>query len=68
MNRLKQCVFVMFTVFGVTNLFSQPKIETIRQRQDSVGLYEKFEIDLSIKANYINPFDPAEVDIIATFK
>ena len=68
MRRLKLYVFALIVGSNVTSLVAQPEILDIRQRLDSVGLYEKFEIDLSIKANYINPFDPDEIDIVATFK
>lgn len=34
---------------------------------DSVGLYDKFEARLVIKATFVNPFDPEDVDIMVTF-
>ncbi|MGC3943517.1 MAG: DUF5060 domain-containing protein [Chryseolinea sp.] len=34
---------------------------------DSVGLYDKFEARLVIKSNFVNPFDPEDIDIMATF-
>jgi hypothetical protein len=34
---------------------------------DSVGLYDKFEARLVIKATFTNPFDPEDVDIMVTF-
>jgi hypothetical protein len=44
-----------------------PEILDIRQRADTVGLFEMFELSLSIKADYVNPFDPDEIDIMGTF-
>ena len=44
-----------------------PEIANIRQPQDSVGIYEKFEISLNLKCEFYNPFDPDEIDITATF-
>ena len=44
-----------------------PEIINIRQLQDSVGLFEKFEISLNAKCEFENPFDPDEIDIAATF-
>ncbi|MEI6050530.1 MAG: DUF5060 domain-containing protein [Bacteroidota bacterium] len=46
---------------------SPPEIINIRQRPDSVGLYEKLEISLEIKCEFVNPFDPEDIDIHALF-
>ena len=45
----------------------KPEVLNITQRVDSVGLYDKFECRLTIKARFENPFDPEDIDIIATF-
>ncbi|MEO5603952.1 MAG: DUF5060 domain-containing protein [Cyclobacteriaceae bacterium] len=44
-----------------------PEIISIQQRQDSVGLYEKFELSLHLKCEFQNPFDPDDINITATF-
>ena len=44
-----------------------PEIIRLRQRPDSVGLFEKFEISLELKCDFVNPFDPDEIDIQADF-
>jgi hypothetical protein len=44
-----------------------PEIIRLRQRPDSVGLYEKFEVSLELKCDFVNPFDPADIDISAVF-
>ena len=44
-----------------------PEIIRLRQRPDSVGVYEKFEVSLELKCDFVNPFDPDEIDIQATF-
>ena len=49
------------------NASAPPEIIDIRQTQDSVGLYEKFEISLNVKSEFENPFDPEDIDISATF-
>ena len=46
---------------------SLPEIINIRQRPDSTGLYEKLEISFNLNADYINPFDPDEIDVTADF-
>jgi hypothetical protein len=46
---------------------SKPEIVNIHQRPDSVGLYEKLEISLELKCEFINPFDPDDIDIQAVF-
>lgn len=47
--------------------YSTPQIVNMRTFRDSVGIYDKYEINLNIKAQFVNPFDPAEIDIMATF-
>lgn len=43
-----------------------PEILFIRS-MDSVGMYDKFEAGFNMKAEFTNPFDPADIDIKATF-
>jgi hypothetical protein len=47
--------------------YGAPEIIRIRKNKESVGLYNKFELDLNIKAEYANPFDPEEITIDAIF-
>lgn len=59
---------VLFTLISVgSRSASKPEIVNIRQRPDSVGLYEKFEVSLELKCEYTNPFDPDDIDIQAIF-
>ena len=44
-----------------------PGVITILQAADSVGLYDKHELRLNIKSAFVNPFDPDEIDVQATF-
>jgi hypothetical protein len=61
-------LFVLFTIINIDSYSaSKPEIINIRQRPDSVGLYEKFEISLELKCDFVNPFDPDEIDIQAVF-
>jgi len=46
---------------------SLPEIINIRQKPDSTGLYEKLEISFNLNADYINPFDPDEIDVTVDF-
>ncbi len=68
MNILKILVVVALTFF-YRCLYGNvpPEIVTILQRQDSVGLYEKFEVSLNLQAEFVNPFDPDEIHLMATF-
>jgi hypothetical protein len=59
---------LLFTIIQIDSYaFGPPEIISIRQRPDSVGIYEKLEISLEIKCEFINPFDPDEIDIHALF-
>ena len=46
----------------------QPTINRIFSPREATGLYEKLEMGLSINAEFTNPFDPNELDIMAVFK
>ncbi len=45
----------------------KPEVISIIQLADSVGLYDKHELILNIKATFMNPFDPQDIDIQTTF-
>ena len=47
--------------------YSQPQIVNIWQFQDTVGIYDKFEIRLRIDADFANPFNPGDITLDATF-
>jgi len=68
MSHSKSLLFstLVLFLFG-TNSYSQPSIVTIWQAQDSVGLYDKFEIRLRLEAKFTNPFDPDDISLNATF-
>ena len=68
MKNLHIFFFALFSMLQI-NTFSAslPEIINIRQRPDSTGLYEKLEISFNLNADYINPFDPDEIDISADF-
>ena len=68
---LHAIVLNLFTVSllnaQVTPTTTGPKVNNIFQMVDSVGLYDKFEARLNIQAKFVNPFDPEDIDIMATF-
>ena len=47
--------------------YKKPVIKDIKPNSQSPGQYNKFEAKFSIKAYYINPFNPREIDIMAKF-
>ncbi|UCG56169.1 MAG: DUF5060 domain-containing protein [Phycisphaerales bacterium] len=44
-----------------------PSILSVRPNAAAVGLYQKFELRIDLKATYTNPFDPDEIDLRAEF-
>ena len=46
---------------------AQPSIQSVRAHARSVGLYEKFELSIDLKASYDNPFDARQIDLRAEF-
>jgi hypothetical protein len=73
MPAMKKLQILLFAAFAIipANVFSikVPEIQNLRQRPDTLGLYERFEVSFNINNGneYINPFDPDEIDITAVF-
>ncbi|MDR3712822.1 MAG: DUF5060 domain-containing protein [Puia sp.] len=44
-----------------------PEVLLIRALADTVGVYDKFEVGLNLKAQFVNPFNPDEIDLTAIF-
>ena len=58
---------ILLFVFVSTNVFSAPSFKWIRHNTDQVGLYDKFEATFWLETEFENPFDPEDIDIMATF-
>ena len=70
MKNLQVLFFVVFAICPANSFaVKTPEILNLRQRPDTLGLYEKFEISFNINNGneYVNPFDPDEIDITAVF-
>jgi len=63
----KFIVTILSYAFLMPSIMAQPEIGRVFQRADTVGLYEKLELSLNMEAEYVNPFDPEEVDVVAAF-
>ena len=64
---LTVCVgIICFSIVTVTRA-EPPSILSVRADGTTVGLYEKFELCIDLKAAYTNPFDPDEIDLCAEF-
>lgn len=44
-----------------------PSILSVRANSTQIGIYEKFELGIDLKAAYSNPFNPDEIDMQAEF-
>jgi hypothetical protein len=64
---MRKLICLFFFVCLFISSYSLPAIVNMRQNADSVGVYDKLEIFLSLKAEFINPFNPDEIDITANF-
>ena len=67
MRKLNAIFTVILMLILGSNAICAPEIVSIRQNEDSIGLYDKFEVKLDLKADYVNPFDPEEIVIDAIF-
>jgi hypothetical protein len=68
MKCLQQGLGVFFLLILSIPIYSTPAIQRIHTSDDTVGLYEKFEVQFDLDTVYNNPFDPDEIDITAIFK
>jgi len=58
---------VVSGALAVPTTAKPPTILSIRANSTQIGLYEKLELRIDLKATYSNPFDPNEVDLKAEF-
>jgi hypothetical protein len=65
MKRQLATLIILAATIGAS--YSQPEVRRVFQMRDTIGLYEKLEISMNIEAAFENPFDPAQLDIMATF-
>lgn len=67
----RMCPFLVFVfLFGLVNISlaaAEPEIISCLAEKDGVEKFEKFELTVKFKANYKNPFDPADIDLSAVF-
>src|ERR1700722_3541909 len=66
-STMKKTFIGLMLLAGCAGGFAQPVITAIRPNSDTIGLYDKFEAAFALKADYTNPFDPAQIDITAEF-
>ncbi|MCS7231213.1 MAG: DUF5060 domain-containing protein [Elusimicrobiota bacterium] len=57
----------LFFVFAENTTFSAPVIYSVLSEKNKVGKYEKFEVKVELAADYINPYDPEQVDLSGVF-
>jgi len=55
----------LFVYIG--SALAAPVIQRVRAFPDSVGRYDKVELRFDVEARFNNPFDPDEIDLLATF-
>jgi len=67
MKLFKFIVIILLILFPAT-VICQPSITRISGPRQETGLYEKLELSLNLTSVFSNPFDPDELDIMATFK
>ena len=72
MNRITKHLIVLAICLINITFISQtqadvPSILSIRPNSRTIGLYEKFELRIDIKATYTNPFNSNEIDLTAEF-
>jgi len=56
-------IFLLYTPAILTAAI--PEVLFIRANRDTLGMYEKWELNMDIKAKFVNPFDPEDINITA---
>lgn len=49
------------------SLAAQPRILSVTPSADTLGRWEKLELDIALSSEFDNPFDPEQVDLAAEF-
>ena len=67
--KIRNFFFFVLVMLLQLDIISAASLEIlrIRQRPDTVGLFNKFEVALELKCQFTNPFDPDDIDIRAEF-
>ncbi len=58
--------FIIFILTG-NLIFSNPVFRKVAASAGSIGIYDKYELTIDLKANYNNPFDYDEISLQAIF-
>ena len=66
-NPLLAVLVILTSVTTARAAADGPSILSVRSETRTVGLYEKLELHVDLKASYSNPFDPDQVDLWAEF-
>jgi hypothetical protein len=67
MQKLTTTLIITFIFCVNIMVKGNPVFNTIRVNKDTVGRYDKFEMQINLTANFQNPFDPDEIDLNAVF-
>jgi hypothetical protein len=66
-TRPRGLAFVMMAIMGMAVLTAAaaegPAVLATRCDTRTVGLYEKFELRIDLRAEFTNPFDPDDLDL-----
>ena len=63
----KHFLVLLIAITATASTICQPEIRMIRPSGNAIGLYQKLELSMNLQVEYENPFDPDQVDIMATF-
>lgn len=55
----------IYLLTSMADLYALPQIVFIRANNDTIGMYEKFELSMDVQAEFSNPFNANEIDIYA---
>ena len=67
--KIPRILVVLIFLSSVQTIFARaiPQILFIRANKDTVAVYEKWELSMDVKAEYVNPFNPEDISITAHF-
>lgn len=66
-TRIIAAAFVGFIGFGSVATGGRPSVLLTRPRVSHTAVYEKLELIIELDADFVNPFDPEELDLTVVF-
>ncbi|MCX8011100.1 MAG: DUF5060 domain-containing protein, partial [Ignavibacteria bacterium] len=65
MKKYPASIYIFLILSNVS--FPSPTFNYIKSNSDTIALYDKFELTIDLSAQFLNPFDPNQINLKAIF-